>query len=91
MGTYEDRPAPFPTYLLVYDVRTGEEHFKEIGEDTPLDMNALISEWVKERFCGEAEVDFPLCDHGDFEADIKTDSASPDSANCRESCCFYLK
>lgn len=91
MAPHEDRPAPFPTYLLVYDCRTGEEHFKEIAEDQPLDMGALISEWVQERFCGEEEVDFPLCDHGDYEASIKTDSNSPDSVVCWESCSFYTK
>ena len=91
MTPCEDRPAPFPTYLLVYDCRMGEEYFQEIGEDVPLDLEELVAAWVKGQFGEEAEVDLPMCDHGDYEASIKTDSNSPDSVVSWEFGSFYLK
>ena len=80
MELFENRPAPFPTYLLVYDCCEGE----------PLDLESQIVSWVEERFDGVKKVDFPLGDHGDFEASVMTNSCSPDMVPGQESGYFYL-
>lgn len=88
----EDRVAPYETYLYVYDCKTGEEFFKELKDDDILDLESQVINWVNEHFCGELEIDLPLCDfQGDYHASIKTDFNSPDSVISWESAGFYLK
>lgn len=92
MNHCEDRPAPYETYLYVYDCKSGEEFFKELKDDDLLDVETQVIHWVKEHFAGEAEVDLPFCFHeGDYHASIKTDFNSPDNVIVWESAGFYLK
>jgi hypothetical protein len=92
MNPCKDRPAPYETYLYVYDCKSGEEFFKELKDDDLLDVETQAIQWVKEYFAGEAEIDLPFCDfEGDYYASIKTDFNSPDSVVVWESAGFYLK
>jgi hypothetical protein len=92
MNPCEDRPAPYETYLYIYDCKSGEEFFKELKDDDILDLESQVINWVNEHFCGELVIDLPLCDfEGDYHASIKTDFNSPDSVVVWESAGFYLK
>lgn len=92
MNPVSDRPAPYETYLYVYDCKSGEEFFKELKDDDILDVESQVINWVRDYFAGEAEVDLPFCFHeGDYHASIKTDFNSPDSVIVWESAGFYLK
>lgn len=92
MNPASDRPAPYETYLYIYDCKSGEEFFKELKDDDILDLESQVTNWVNEHFCGELAIDLPLCDfEGDYHASIKTDFNSPDSVVVWESAGFYLK
>lgn len=87
------KSAPFECYLYIYDCISGEEFFKEIKDDDILDLETQVIQWVKDYFCDEAEIDFPLIHgmEGQYFASIKTDFNSPDSVISWESAGFYLK
>ena len=87
------KSAPFECYLYVYHCSSGEEFFKEIKDNDALDLETQLIDWVRDEFCGELEIDFPLIYgmNGDYFASIKTDFTSPDSVFCWESAGFYLK
>lgn len=92
MNPASDRPAPYETYLYIYDCKSGEEFFKELKDDDILDLESQVINWVNEHFCGELAIDLPLCDfEGDYHASIKTDFNSPDSVISWESKGFYIK
>ena len=87
-------PLAYPeTYLYVVENRSGENWIMPLTQDTPLDLWALIEQWAKLEYDGEAIVDGALCQTwgGDYYAAINTDGRSPDSPICWQSAGFFLK
>jgi len=81
-----------PQYLHVRECRSREEWVIPIAEDTPLNLKALVAEWVENEYSGEMALDGELTPglDGDYYARIILDGRAPDSVVCWTGGGFYL-
>jgi hypothetical protein len=81
-----------PQYLHVTECQSGQTWIAPIGPRKQLDIDRLLSEWVKSEFCGELRVDgTDRAGLGEYDAQILTDGRPPDSVVVWDSCCFWLR
>ena len=86
--------APLPdTYLLIEECRSGTLELFAIGEDTPLELEALVDAWIAETSCGELVRDGDIQHQlpGDYYATLQTDGRPLDSCVVWEAGGFYVK
>ena len=86
--------APLPdTYLLIEECHSGTLELFAIGEDTPLDLEALVDAWISDTSCGElvrnGDIQHQL--PGDYYATLQTDGRPLDSCVVWEAGGFYVK
>jgi len=81
-------------YLHIVENRSGESWIIPIGDDTPLDIEELIKNWLDTEYSGDyvlnGEIDYYFVSTSDYSARILLDGAKLDSVMCWVSAGFYL-
>lgn len=77
-------------YLHVEECRSGQKWIVPIGENDPLDLTALLNQWIAKEFAGELVLDGKITNlEGEYYARIMTDKRPPESVVCWTSGGFY--
>jgi len=81
-------------YLHIVENRSGEYWIIPIGDDTILDLEDLIKNWIETEYSGDyvldGEIDSYFVSTSEYSARILLDGAKLDSVVCWESAGFYL-